>query len=699
MSASPAPASWTHTVTVWHDAFRFGVDAAGLLLLLITGLAEMQRSAAAADEGALPLRLLAGMAAVLAAVIAERYRIRAGNGVSFSFGSAVLFASFFMLGPWWAGVGLLAGNLVRMRPWRTRVFYGLQWVVATGLAGLIYEALGGQYGLVDSWSAPGAVAAAIATIFVVNSALVYWSFYHINRMSWRDIRSYFAGDARIYGASAFMALSLTYCAYLVATEGERSLPVLVIIGLMGGVLLGLVRDNLNLRARAAQFTALTDLAGKLIWTPVTPDPEGDERLALTIPEQVTPELDEQLTAILESLRVLLDFARATIWVAPGQDGPLRRLTSYRVPAADRWGLIALEPLLPPPQGATHIWPGVYAATVNRACDTGAPTTAYVETDPVTGIAGVLAVPLVVMDRTVGVLALESVKAYFLQSAGERQTLVIAHHLALFLVRSSLAAEQHRLATGLAALQARTRAENERLASEMRAASRIQERLLPQAAPELPGLALAGVSVPAMEVGGDFYDWQALPGGRLALLLGDATGKGTAAVMQIAMVKTLLADLWGHAGQPGLVLQQLNTSLYNILPQNGMTMFCAVVDPAAGTITYANAGHVYPYLARQSDIRDLPGGGLPLGMLPVISYQERTVPFAPGMMLVLYSDGVVEAQNRTGTLFGFERLESLLQAPAGTPEQMLRRILDAVSVYTRGGAPTDDVSVLVVARAE
>ena len=701
MTTRAALGDWLHRVTVWHDVYRFTIDAIGLLLLAGMTLSQWDILARAAATGGLPLQIGAGGVALAIGVAATHIRIPAGNGVVFTPSVAALFVILFLLGPWWAALGLLLGNLLRRRYWRISLFYGMQWVVAIGGADAVYRALGGHYGLAGSLATPLANVAAIVTIFILNSVLVYWSFHQYNLMAWRDIAGYFRGDTIVYGASAFVAFAATYCLYLLRAQGLQALPVLGIIAVLAAGLAILVNDNLQLRSQTEQFAALTDLAGKLIWSPGG----GEGALGsgaggqLIVPDKLAPEVRAQLLVILESLRALNDFIRATIWIGSRPDATLRQLICYTVEPGDRWTLVPIDDWLPRPLQPTNVWPGLYASTIYGGWDRRELATGYAEIGTTTDTASVLATPLIIGDRLIGMLALESFRHYHAQGASERQTDLISGHLALFLARSSLAAEQQRLAAGLATLQARTRAENQRLASEMQTAGRMQARLLPAEPPIVPGLVLAAYSQPAMEVGGDFYDYQVLDDGRLGLLIGDATGKGTAAVMQTAMVKSLLSGFWERADGPGHVLQRLNEILYEILPHNGMTCFCLLIDRTRGTLTYANAGHLYPYRIHAGTVAYLEGGALPLGMIPQLAYPEYSAPFTAGDTLVLYTDGVVECQDKTGALFGFERLEAILQGPAASPARLQRRVLDAVAAFAAHKTLADDLSLIIVQRDE
>ena len=165
----------------------------------------------------------------------------------------------------------------------------------------------------------------------------------------------------------------------------------------------------------------------------------------------------------------------------------------------------------------------------------------------------------------------------------------------------------------------------------------------------------------MEVGGDYFDVLPLPDGRLALALGDVTGKGTSAVMLMAMIKTALLAQVSADPEPGAVLLALNALALELMQGQLMTFFYAVYDPATRTLTYANAGHLYPYIRRAAgSLESIGTGGLPLGAYGLLGHTPGAVTLAPGDLLVIFSDGIVEATDTDRQLFGFERLEEMLR---------------------------------------
>ena len=213
-------------------------------------------------------------------------------------------------------------------------------------------------------------------------------------------------------------------------------------------------------------------------------------------------------------------------------------------------------------------------------------------------------------------------------------------------------------------------ERERVELELQTARRIQEALLPKAVPTLDGWQLATLYQPAREVGGDFYDFISLPDGRIGIVLGDVTDKGMPAALVMATTRSMLrAVATQQSVSPGQVLAHVNELLCPDLPSSMfVTCFYALLDPATGHLRYANAGQDLPYLRHpDGGVCELRATGMPLGLMPGMSYEEQDATLAPGDSILFYSDGLVEAHNPEHEMFGFPRLMALLGGHAdGTP---------------------------------
>jgi predicted ester cyclase len=207
-----------------------------------------------------------------------------------------------------------------------------------------------------------------------------------------------------------------------------------------------------------------------------------------------------------------------------------------------------------------------------------------------------------------------------------------------------------------------RIERERVDQELRVARRIQQASLPNEVPELEGWQISPYYQPAREVGGDFYDFHLLSEGRLGLVVGDATGKGVPAALVMSttcgMLQAVSQTL--DSSSPGEVLSRVNETLLSRIPQNMfVTCFYAILEPKRGSLTYANADHDLPYLHRDGEAEELRARGMPLGLMPGMSYEEKELVLEPSDNVLLYSDGLVEAHDPKGEMFGFPRLRALV----------------------------------------
>jgi hypothetical protein len=229
---------------------------------------------------------------------------------------------------------------------------------------------------------------------------------------------------------------------------------------------------------------------------------------------------------------------------------------------------------------------------------------------------------------------------------------------------------------------RSRREEQRLVGELEAARGMQSLLVPATAPSTPGFTVESVYIPASEVGGDFF--QILPGddGSLLVVVGDVSGKGLKAAMTVS---TIVGALRGcTARKPSDVLAYLNRVLHGQI--KGFVTCCAALIAADGAATLANAGHLPPYL----NGREMPmEGALPLGMMEGAEFSIMNFQLAPGDRLMLMSDGVAEAQDEQGQLFGFERIQKLVGNPITAAE---------VATAAQKFGQEDDISVLAVRRA-
>ena len=250
-------------------------------------------------------------------------------------------------------------------------------------------------------------------------------------------------------------------------------------------------------------------------------------------------------------------------------------------------------------------------------------------------------------------------------------------------------------------QKREAQERERIEQELRIARLIQQTLLPKTLPELPGYEVAAYYRPAREVGGDFYDFFELEDGRLGLVMGDATDKGMPAALVMATTRSVLRAVAQSSNSPAEVLKRANDALVADIPANMfVTCFYAILEPKSGRLLYANAGHDLPYLRRGWGAEELRARGMPLGLMPGMSYEEKEIVLDAGEGVLFYSDGLVEAHDPKGELFGFPRLQRLIATrSAGSGEELVDFLLEELYSFTgEGWGQEDDISLTTLYRS-
>ena len=239
-----------------------------------------------------------------------------------------------------------------------------------------------------------------------------------------------------------------------------------------------------------------------------------------------------------------------------------------------------------------------------------------------------------------------------------------------------------------------------LQQELRMARDIQQALLPKDLPQLEGWKISCRYQPAREVGGDFYDFLELEDGRLGLVVGDATGHGMPAALVMATARSTLRAVAQASESPGEVLRMANDPLFTDIPPNMfITCFYAILDPSSGRLVYANAGHDLPYLHRGGDAEELRARGMPLGLMPGMSYEEQEVTLESGDSTLFYSDGLVEAHDpKRREMFGFPRLQMLV-AKYAEQESLMNSLLEQLYSFTgEGWEQEDDITLVTLQRS-
>lgn len=302
------------------------------------------------------------------------------------------------------------------------------------------------------------------------------------------------------------------------------------------------------------------------------------------------------------------------------------------------------------------------------------------------IRSAMAVPLQTQDDVLGLIIVDSLSLKRLFGTEDLDLLTILGNVA------AIRLEQERL----------LRADEQRrlLARDLDQAAVIQRRLLPSAAPEIPGYEIAGYNAPCRTVGGDYFDYFRYPDGRIALVVGDVSGKGMPAALLMTSLKGGVQVLAEVTDDVADLMGRLDRVVSANFPKNRfVSLVLAVLDPATGAVRYCNGGHNPPLLLRMDGtVERLEPGGTILGMLPELPYRESRTRLEPGDLLAFFSDGIVEAQNEAGEEYGEQQLARTLAAcrERGAAAAIETARAD-VARWSAGHPPEDDITLVVVAR--
>lgn len=303
------------------------------------------------------------------------------------------------------------------------------------------------------------------------------------------------------------------------------------------------------------------------------------------------------------------------------------------------------------------------------------------------IRSMLAVPLQTESRVIGLIYLDS--PFFVREFKEED-------LSLLTVMANIAAVRIEHAR-LAEVEQAERM----MAKDLQQASDIQRGLLPEKAPEVPGLDLAGYNVPCRGVGGDYYDFIECADGRVALLVADVAGKGMPAALLMSNLQARSQVLFDDPTHLASLVGRLNRVLKAKVPENRfVTFFIGVIEPATGEMTYVNAGHNPPLLVHRSGwVERLEPTGMILGILPNSEYEEKTCRMDEGDVVVLFSDGITEASRPdTDEDFGEERLASILVETRGRAAKEVSLVIQQrLQAFTSGAPPADDLTLVIARR--
>ena len=304
------------------------------------------------------------------------------------------------------------------------------------------------------------------------------------------------------------------------------------------------------------------------------------------------------------------------------------------------------------------------------------------------VASELAVPLIFKDRLVGVIDLESARY---------DAFSTRHQQLLSTLASSLA-----IALENARLYEKLQQEEQKLDEDLNMARRVQRQLLPRATPWVQGLQLAFGYEPARHLGGDFFDFLPYGGDRVAVAIGDVSGKSTSAALYGALAVGILREYAVNRRRgPARSLEDLNRKLGRLEFDNRfLAMAFALYEGSERRLRLANAGLPYPYIVRGRSFEKLELGGVPLGLLPDRHYREVELYLEPGDFVVLLSDGVEDMQNPAGEEFGRQRIEGALQRLAsGSARQIAQGLLEATRMFAGSAEAYDDRTIVVMRASE
>jgi phosphoserine phosphatase RsbU/P len=303
-----------------------------------------------------------------------------------------------------------------------------------------------------------------------------------------------------------------------------------------------------------------------------------------------------------------------------------------------------------------------------------------------GIRSVLAVPLGVGERIFGMIYADSPLAEAKFSQDHLTVLTTLASVAAIRVENARLMEED--------------LERERFERELNLAREIQQRFQPSGAPNVAGYEMQGISFPCYEIGGDYYDFIERPDGRMVIALGDVSGKGTSAALLMSSLHAAMhAQIPAHKTL-GDTISAVNRYLAETIPMNRfITLFCAELDPATGSLSFLNAGHNPPLIAHAGgSMEQLAAGGIPLGIVGEAVYREGRTQLQPGDALVIYSDGVSETQNAAGEEYGPVRLYNTVARYLESTAAGIRDKIEAdLTKFAQGTPAGDDITLVIVKR--
>ncbi|MFZ9585942.1 MAG: PP2C family protein-serine/threonine phosphatase, partial [Pseudohongiellaceae bacterium] len=241
----------------------------------------------------------------------------------------------------------------------------------------------------------------------------------------------------------------------------------------------------------------------------------------------------------------------------------------------------------------------------------------------------------------------------------------------------------------------------RMKAELRAAHDTQMSIMPHENPIVPGCDISGICIPANEVGGDFFDYFLVSPGTLVFVIADVSGKGLSAALVMAVTRTMVRDLAQSGRRPGEILRETNERLRESRRSGAfVTLFLGIYHSASGQVTYANGGHLPPYLISSTGEVATVGEatGTIVGMLEQQDYQDAEFTLQPGDTLLLHTDGYPEARSPAGEFYGTSRIKHFLQRHArGSVRELCDAITAEIAAFQHDSL-SDDLTLLALRRS-
>jgi len=417
-------------------------------------------------------------------------------------------------------------------------------------------------------------------------------------------------------------------------------------------------------------------------------------------EQLNRSSDVQttLTTALETLVSLMSLQTAWAFLLPTASSPL---VSVSVSSAERFSLAATCGLPPGLEKndrhrlkdlkLCHCQVGMLNGNLKRAVNIVECTRlleAARDNGDTQGLMFHASVPIIASGQALGILNVATQDWQFLTAADLQLLSAVGAQVAIALERARLYDVTH--------------AQRLRLERELKLAREIQDSLLPEALPYIPGVSLAADWRSALEMAGDFYDIFPLPDGRWSIVVADVSDKGAAAAMYMAMTRSLIRASASNHSNPAGALNEVNQRLLaHSTSDMFVTVFYAVLDAETQTLTYANAGQNPPLLKhRSSEIEKLTRTGAALGVLEEFTLSDASLILAAGDALVIYTDGVTDALNPQGEEYGTTRLtEAILNAPPSDARHLLDHLMNGLAAFTQDVPPFDDITFFVLIKEQ